>query len=146
MFGGRVMARRYVGENVRFKIGVWEKGKFSKDLNTGNSILDEYLKALDKNSLKDTSLFCGWKPCRIAENYRMLTVNRLENDNYIIYFLNTSPIDAPIYIDATFFSEKKEALEQLCENWGFDKSRIQENSSVQQWIERASHGTRDFDV
>ena len=76
----------------------------------------------------------------------MLTVYRLENDNYIIYFLNTSPIDAPIYIDATFFSEKKEALEQLCEDWGFDKSQIQENSSVQQWIERASHGTRDFDA
>ena len=37
------MARRYVGENVRFKIGVWEKGKFSKDLNYGNSNLDEYL-------------------------------------------------------------------------------------------------------
>ncbi len=40
----------------------------------------------------------------------------------------------------------EDGLKELCDDWGFEKAKIQDNYTVQQWVDKQGYGSRDVDA
>lgn len=134
------MSSRTYSEAVPFKINVWDGDEEQK---TGYPSLDNLFRYLELstyeqmhgNPIKRTlPHFCwnGWELQSGATIYRRLCPELLTKENYKVYHINESEYAAGGLILACFFADKKPALEKFCADWGFDKSRIKKNKTVQQ--------------
>lgn len=128
-------------EKVPFKINVW-CGMDPVSNQTGFSALDAMFDYMENTtyehsygSKKDQPLpdFVkeGWKLNQNSE-YGELFTETLNKNDYQIHYVNESPYANGGAEQTTFFSDSREALETLCEDWGFDKSKIQEDKIVKQ--------------
>jgi hypothetical protein len=76
----------------------------------------------------------GWSLDERSGEYKSLLTDRFTKDKYEVHYVNESEDAAGGGERTCFFSDKKEALEQLCEDWGFDKTKIQEDCIVKQTL------------
>jgi len=128
-------------EKVAYKITVWEGNLMQKRGYTGSSVstdiksLDDYYRKLCFTRSK--ILVNEWEQeSNMSVPYgKLLGVDKLTKGNLAVYHLNES---GHPYSDchqvASFFAEDKKSLERLCEDWGFDRSKIVGDTEVVQYF------------
>ena len=76
----------------------------------------------------------GWKLVDQMCKYKDLFTDKYTKGDYEVHCVNEHEDAAGGAEDTCFFSDKKGDLEKLCEDWGFDKSKIKAGKAVKQTL------------
>jgi hypothetical protein len=135
------MSSHTEAEPVPFKINVYS-GNYSADNPTRFPALNVLLHYLNKTvyeyeagSKRGEQLpefqENGWKLNPDSEYGRLLT-DKLTKDGHEVHYVNEN--EAVGAEDICFFSDKQESLEKFCEDWCFDKTKIETGKAVKQTL------------
>lgn len=138
------MGSETLAEAVPFKVNVWGDSCDKEEPDTGFPFLDKLFYFLERTAYEHE---CGSKRGQplpeFNENgwvldvngmYGELITNILAKDGQQIHYVNESQFAAGGGEDTCFFSEERSALEQFCDDLGFDKSKIEASKAVQQTL------------
>ncbi len=143
------MGSHTYAEAVPLKINVWfgQQGK-----KTNSKFLDELLDYLE-NTTYDYFVGdeqgqplpeferAGWKFMDYlngeeneGEHYGKLITSVFCKENNKVHYVNESQYASVGEEHTCFFSDSRESLEKFCDDWSFDKSKIEANKAVKQTV------------
>lgn len=123
------MSTRTYIEMVPFKISVFAG---SEGESTGYQSLDRFLELSDSPAPEEYYKINDWVFQGDAIIYGSLCPDLLTKKDSNVYYINESEYATGGGLIATFFSNKKEDLEMLCRDWGFDASKIKSGKYAMQ--------------
>jgi len=128
------MSVRCSAETVPFKINVWKGEWLSLDDNdrvdTGFKSLNGYLSFLNSKDEGEYFEYAGWQ--EKDGDYGKIIAEFFEKQGDKVFYVNEHKDAVVGGEDSCFFSARRESLERFCEEWGFDKSKIEVNKPVMQ--------------
>ena len=125
------MGYRTHTQHVPFSITVYNS---EFDRRVTNRQLAAYLKFI-RDEENETTEIKGWKiPSPLEIRKGDFFVRVLKKKNKVVTQINQSPNYGGGEMLMTFYANNRETLESFCDDWGFDKSDIEVDETVQQTI------------
>ena len=126
------MSTNTCSETVPFKIKVWGGEWHGKERSDTKFVsLNKYLEFL-ANGGEDVFEYGLWRDCNEIIKYRKLLANLISKEENKVFYVNEHEYENVGGEDTCFFSDERSTLERFCEEWGFDKSKIEVNQPVMQ--------------